>query len=356
MKFEKKINTRQREILKKLTPFTGTEISDIENHIDENLQEISRMSIFRDLQELIELKYVIREGKGKASTYKLSPQYNLVRLIDSEKYFQTPPDQREIYKKFNYEIFKNFKDIFSEVEQIKLKELTKEFREQYKYLSDTVLKKEFERLTIELSWKSSRIEGNTYSLLDTEFLIKEGREARGKTKEEAVMILNHKNTLDYIRTNIKKYKKISKHAIIEIHTLLTKGLQIKSNFRDSLVGIGGTAFRPIDNHFQIEEAVEELCDLINNASNIFEKAVLALLMISYIQPFEDGNKRTSRMLNNAILLAGNACPLSLRSIDEKEYKEALLMFYETNNLSKFKEIFIEQYEFAVNNYFRKHSS
>ncbi len=356
MKFTKKLNPRQQEILKLLTPFTGTEISDIENYIDKNLQEISRMSIFRDLQELIDLKYVIREGKGKASVYKVSPQYNLIRPINIDQYFETLPDQRNIFKNFNWAIFKNFENVFDETELNKLQSLTQEFRDQYKYLSETVLKKEFERLTIELSWKSSRIEGNTYSLLDTEFLIKEGREAEGKTKEEAIMILNHKNTLDYIRSQISQYKKISKKHIIEIHSLLTKDLNVKSKFRNSLVGIGGTAFKPIDNQFQIEEAVEELCNLINNTSNTFEKALLSLLMTSYIQPFEDGNKRTSRMLNNAILLTENACPLSLRSIDEKEYKEALLIFYETNNLSRFKQIFIEQYEFAVKNYFRKHSS
>ena len=79
--------------------------------------------------------------------------------------------------------------------------------------------------------------------------------------------------------------------------------------------------------------------------------MLAILLIAYIQPFVDGNKRTSRMIGNAILLANNACPLSYRSINELEYKKAVLLFYEQNNLSYFKKLFIEQYEFVVGNYF-----
>ena len=94
-----------------------------------------------------------------------------------------------------------------------------------------------------------------------------------------------------------------------------------------------------------------MCHLVNKSKNVFEKAVLAMLLIAYIQPFVDGNKRTSRMIGNAILLANNACPLSYRNINEIEYKKAVLLFYEQNNLSYFKKLFIEQYEFVVENYF-----
>jgi len=76
-----------------------------------------------------------------------------------------------------------------------------------------------------------------------------------------------------------------------------------------------------------------------------------MLLIAYIQPFEDGNKRTSRLMGNAVLLAHDICPLSYRSVKDSEYKKAVLLFYEQNNISYFKQLFIEQFKFAVNNYF-----
>ena len=91
--------------------------------------------------------------------------------------------------------------------------------------------------------------------------------------------------------------------------------------------------------------------LINDKENFFEKAFLSLILLSYIQAFEDGNKRTARMVSNAILLAHNSIPLSYRIVDVKEYKKASLLFYEINSIFYFKQIFIEQFEDAVSNYF-----
>jgi len=82
------------------------------------------------------------------------------------------------------------------------------------------------------------------------------------------------------------------------------------------------------------------------------KALLSLLLIAYIQPFEDGNKRTSRLLANACLLSHHACPMSFRSIDETEYKKAIILFYERNNASLMKKLLLEQWKFSVSNYFK----
>lgn len=97
--------------------------------------------------------------------------------------------------------------------------------------------------------------------------------------------------------------------------------------------------------------MEQLVTSIENTANPIEKALISVLMISYIQPFEDGNKRTGRILANAILHANNYCPLSYRSVDETEYKKAVILFYETNSLCYFKELFTEQFKFAVEQYF-----
>ena len=85
----------------------------------------------------------------------------------------------------------------------------------------------------------------------------------------------------------------------------------------------------------------------------YAKALVSLLGISYIQPFEDGNKRTSRLMANALLMAYGCAPLSYRSVDENAYREATLVFYELNSIVSFKKIFIEQYDFAAHNYSAK---
>ena len=123
------------------------------------------------------------------------------------------------------------------------------------------------------------------------------------------------------------------------------------NLRKSLVRITGTNFKPLDNEIQIREALEKTCELVNQIKDIFEKAVILMLLIAYIQPFVDGNKRTSRLSGNAILQSFDSCPLSYRSLDEIEYKKAILLFYEQNNISYFKELFLKQFKFAVENYF-----
>ena len=154
-------------------------------------------------------------------------------------------------------------------------------------------------------WKSSQIEGNTYSLLETERLLKEKETASGKTKDEAVMLLNHKAALDLIIANPSYVKKMTVSIIEDIHSILIKDLGIARNIRNSIVGITGTNYKPLDNEFQIKEALSNMCTLINNKESIFEKALLALVLISYIQPFMDGNKRTARIVSNAILINYN---------------------------------------------------
>ena len=137
----------------------------------------------------------------------------------------------------------------------------------------------------------------------------------------------------------------------QIHSMLIKELVIERNVRKRRVGISGTNYKPLDNEFQIKEALLNMCVLINSKENIFEKALLTLVLISYIQPFMDGNKRTARIVSNAILINYNYCPISFRTVDSIEYKKAMLLFYEQNNISSMKEIFITQFEFAVNTYF-----
>jgi Fic family protein len=242
-------------------------------------------------------------------------------------------------------------EILNGTELSKLNDLQNKYTENISQLSDFEYKKELERLAIDLSWKSSQIEGNTYSLLETERLLKDKETAAGKTKEEAIMLLNHKDAIDFIVENPDYLVPLTISKIEDIHSLLIKELAVDKNLRKRRVGISGTNYRPLDNEFQIHEALESACKLVNKKENVFEKALLILILISYIQPFMDGNKRTARIVSNSILTNYKYCPISFRTVDSVDYKKAMLLFYEQNNISRFKEIFINQFEFAVKTYF-----
>lgn len=293
-------------------------------------------------------------GKGPATKYSLTPQAQVTMPLDIDTYFKDEMDERTVQENFNFDLIKYILpkvSLFTEDEYRRLDKAQTIFRTHLDELSEADYRKEMERLGVDLSWKSSQIEGNTYSLLETERLLKEKQEATGKTREEAIMLLNHKDALDFVIDEPDYLKEISVHRIEGIHSLLIKDLRVDRNIRHRRVGITGTNYRPLDNEFQIREALEDTCTLINGKDNIFEKSLLALVLLSYIQAFSDGNKRTARITSNAILIANGYCPISFRTVDSIDYKKAMLMFYEQNNIAAFKQIFIEQFEFAVKTYF-----
>ena len=297
---------------------------------------------------------IVAEGKARATRYRLSPQAQLLMPLNLDTYFALEVDERQVQSSYNFELINGLlaeTRLFSDKEQSHLDALQEEFRQHVSELTDNEYRKEMERLGIDLSWKSSQIEGNTYTLLETERLLRESKTAEGKTREEAVMLLNHKDALSFVLDNPDYLKELTVSHIEDIHQLLTKELSIDKGLRRHRVGITGTNYHPLDNEFQIREAMRDACELINSKSNIFEKALLTLVLLSYIQPFSDGNKRTARITSNAILIANDYCPLSFRSIDSIDYKKAMLIFYEQNNLYAFKQIFMEQFEFAVKEYF-----
>ncbi|KKQ46141.1 MAG: hypothetical protein US63_C0006G0018 [Candidatus Moranbacteria bacterium GW2011_GWC2_37_8] len=346
------LSKRQDLILSFIEEKGVVAIGQIIEYIEKELGKVTRITISRDLEKLLEFNLIERQGKaGRAVTYQISSQYSTVKKIDVDKYFSIDTDHRKVQEKFNFDIFGQLDGIFTEVEKNKLSELNEIYRKKIKDISPDGLKKEIERLNIDFSWKSSKIEGNTYDLLETEQLIKNHEQAPGHTQEEATMILNHKATLEYIRDNKDAFREITVKKIEDIHAFLTKDMGVTKNLRKTLVRITGTKYTPLDNEFQIREALEKTCQKVNETENTFEKAVILMLLIAYIQPFVDGNKRTSRLSGNAILQSFDSCPLSYRSMDEVEYKKAVLLFYEQNNVSYFKELFLKQFEFAVENYF-----
>ena len=293
-------------------------------------------------------------GRGPATKYKLTPQAHVTMPLDLATYFDKDIDEREVQESFNFDLIRNVLpkvEIFTKEELEVLNAAQMEFKKNTEGMTELEYRKEMERLGVDLSWKSSQIEGNTYSLLETERLLKDKQTASGKTKEEAIMLLNHKDALDFVLDIPDYLKELSVHRIEDIHSILTKELEVDRNICHRRVGITGTNYRPLDNEFQIREALEDTCTLVNGKDNVFEKALLTLVLLSYIQAFVDGNKRTARITSNAILIANGYCPISFRTVDSIDYKKAMLMFYEQNNIAAFKKIFIEQFLFAVKTYF-----
>lgn len=293
-------------------------------------------------------------GKGKARTYSISDGYELFVPIDMEAYYNLLPEDRNAKQSFNLGLIPKVLSkakLFTKEEKEYLNALHKKYIKNITPLSNSEYKKELEILAIDLSWKSGEIEGSTYTLLETEILLKYKELAEGKKKEDAIMLLNHKDALDFIIAEPNYLKPLTISRIEDVHSILIKNLGVERNIRKRGVGVGGTEYKPLSVGQQIVEVMQQMCDLVNAKENVFEKALSLLVLLSYIQAFNDGNKRTARIISNAILMENGYCPLSYRSVKASNYKKAMLLFYEQNNIIEFKKIFISQYEYAVNKYF-----
>jgi len=348
------ISSRQALIMEFISNNPDTQTQSIRDYLAKlSGEDISRMTVIRDVEILLKNKFIQKAGSGRSVAYKVTAKGKLLSPVSEyEAYFQKSPDERSGAKKsFQLEVFKNMEYLFSQKELSDLDKINSDYQKRISNFSPVALRKEFERLTIELSWKSSQLEGNTYSLIDTEVLLLQEKEAKGHKREEAIMLINHKKALEYIHENAKKFKKITLRDIEDVHSLIVDQLGIKRGLRKNVVGVIGSAYRPLDNEFQIKEAMEQMVKTANELPHPLQKTLAFILLLSYIQPFEDGNKRTARLFGNAILMANNCCPLSYRSVDEAEYKKAMLLFYEKNSAWMFKKIFTGQFKFAVRNYF-----
>lgn len=314
--------------------------------------EVTERTLQRDISELIEMQLIQKHGEARAITYSVESKARFSLALTKEKleeYFA-----KESRASIGYDFSRldalGSTELFSGLEQKELSVYNKIFYEKLKTAPKDIIRRERERITIEMSWKSSQIEGNTYTLLETEALIKEGIPAPGKSKDETTMVLNHKKALDFTEENRDLFDgNLTVQTIIELHKILARDL-IEPGLRESLVGITGSSYRPLDNKFQVEGELKRLCEVINGKQDIFEKALLAFTYICYIQPFNDGNKRTARILANAILYANDSFPLSLRAVDVSTYKLAILSFYELGILGNAKRVFVDQAKFAAENY------
>ncbi len=211
----------------------------------------------------------------------------------------------------------------------------------------------FERLLVDLSWASSQLEGNTYSLLETERLLLFNEEIEGKKPIETQMILNHKEAIKFISRS-KHYPLLEAITFHSLHALLTENLLSSSKALGALrripVGIMGTTYTPIDIPQVLKDEFEIFLKKLSMIKNPFEQALFILIFIPYLQPYEDGNKRTARVACNIPLLKNNLIPISFKNIQREEYIHALKDIYEKNEILKMKNLFIKAVQFSAKEY------
>ncbi|MCL2110117.1 Fic family protein [Microgenomates group bacterium] len=310
--------------------------------------DISRDTLGRELTILLNNGFIKSIGLGPATTYSIDN--NLLSPIDAESYFATHQDSRQVTTEPNLEFFHRLSQTNLTPDISVIDRQIIQYQAKITDLPPDIRQKELERFVIDLAYKSSAIEGNTYTLLETEILIKTAQRATGHDEKESLMILNHKTALDLIIKNPASFKHISLNNIIDIHRQLTFDLGVNSGIRRHAVGISGTNYRPLDNEFALREHLERAIEIVNKKTNPIEKAIIISGLIIYLQPFADGNKRTARMTANAVLLAYDIAPISYRNIDELYYKKAAILIDEQHNFYHYCRIMLDSLIFSLDNY------
>ena len=209
------------------------------------------------------------------------------------------------------------------------------------------------RLLIDLSWASSRLEGNTYSRLDAERLVEWGQAAEGKDALETQMILNHKQAIEYLVHNPQQAS-LSTDTILALHAFLSDGLMADptacGRIRNRAVEIGGSVYLPVALPQRLQELFGIVIAMATEIVDSFEQAFFLMVHLPYLQPFEDVNKRVSRLAANIPLIGHNLCPLSFIDVPQAAYVDAMMGVYELNRIELLRDVFVWAYERSCQQY------
>ena len=209
------------------------------------------------------------------------------------------------------------------------------------------------RLLIDLSWNSSRLEGNTYSLLDTHRLIELGQEAEGKDAKDALMILNHKGAIEFLVDAAAEIG-FDSSTILNLHAILSDGLladpTASGRLRRIPVAIHGTTYQPLYIPQLIEECFSTILQKANAIRDPFEQAFFAMVHLPYLQPFDDVNKRVSRLASNIPLIKKNLSPISFTDVPDSTYVQGIIGIYELNKAELLRDVFLWAYERSADRY------
>lgn len=310
--------------------------------------KVSETTMWRTLKRLTDEGKLTVTGKGRATGYTVAGAAAV------RAYLQTPYNRRPP-KTYNREFLDSYVPdrtfYLSEPDRERLHEAGRPAGPPLP--AGTYARRILERLLVDLAWASSRMEGNTYNILETEQLVRFGEEATGKDRKEAVMILNHKEAIQYLVDHLGEIG-ITRQDICNIHALLSDGLLIDPAMAGRLrrlpAGITHSSYTPLNDEFAIEE---EFAIIIEKAAAIidpFEQSFFLIVHIPYLQAFDDVNKRTSRVASNIPLLKADLAPMSFITLDDGAYIDGLIGMYELNNVSLLREVYIDAYLASAENY------
>ena len=208
-------------------------------------------------------------------------------------------------------------------------------------------------MRIDLSWNSSRLEGNTYSLLDTKRLIELGEPRQGRDIRETQMILNHKHAIEFLVESVNEVD-FDRRTILNLHAILAENLlpdqAALGRLRRTPVGIGASAYRPLEVPAQVEECFDRVLATAQAIDDPFEQALFCLVHLPYLQAFDDVNKRVSRLAANIPFVKNNLSPLSFNDVPRDYYLDATLLVYERTETSLLKNLFLWAYERSASRY------
>ena len=211
------------------------------------------------------------------------------------------------------------------------------------------------RLLVDLSWASSRLEGNTYSQLDAQNLIMDGIIADDKERAEADMILNHKHAITMLLESAGDID-YNMYTFLSLHHLLSDNLmgdpEDCGRLRQKIVEIGGSVYRPLGFPQQVEDYFRLFLDKAGDIEDPFEQSFFTMVHLPYLQPFTDVNKRTARLGANIPLIKNKLCPLSFIDVPDRDYIEGNLGVYELNDTSLLQDVYVWSYERSCRQYNR----
>ena len=348
---------------------SGASIDDVFGANDNTLP---RRTLQRRLTLLVNRHRLIRLGRGPATRYslpapKIENQTQISKLAQQghpptvETYVPISEESRSIRDAIRQPIQKrkpvgynrSFLDAYRPNEtfylppdvRARLLELGKSTNGDLP--AGTYARRVLNRLLIDLSWNSSRLEGNTYSLLETERLLELGEAAAGKDARDAQMILNHKSAIEML-VEYSEDTGFNRFTVLNLHALLSQNLLPDASacgrLRRISVGIGGTVFHPLDIPQLVEECFQQVLDTAAAISDPFEQSFFVMVHMPYLQPFEDINKRVSRLAANLPFIRRNLSPLSFVDVPQRAYVDATLAVYELNRLELLRDVYVWAYQ------------
>lgn len=321
-------------------------------------QEVARRTLQRRLLELQKQGVIEIHGVKSSTEYFLKTSPTRIALSKSAAQLKSKIQEPLTVRKpvgyktdflFSYQPNKTF--YLSEKIRAHLLEQGQQFHQKLE--PGTYAKRILHRLLIDLSWNSSRLEGNTYSFLETERLIEYGAAPDGKDAAEAQMIMNHKEAIEFMVDQVADTG-LNKYVVFNIHALLSNNLlsnpRARGRLRQIPVGIGKTVYHPLEIPQVIEDCFQRIIDIANKIKDPFEQAFFLMVQLPYLQPFEDVNKRVSRLVSNIPLMQNNLSPLSFIDVPKDDYISGLLGIYELNNITLMRDVFVWAYERSAQHY------